>query len=98
MFHLADAASTFAITFVGGAHDYVRAFQPRAVLETIARDRVTATLLVPTMITALLNHRDLGRLDLSSLRTLVYGASPIPADTLREAIAALPCDLVQGYG
>jgi len=98
MFHLADGASTFALTYVGGAHAHLRAFQPRAVLETIARDRVTATLLVPTMITALLNHPDLGRHDLSSLRTILYGASPIAADTLRAAIAALPCALVQGYG
>ena len=98
MFHLADGASTFAITYVGGTHAHIRAFQPQAVLETIARDRVTSAVLVPTMITALLNHPAIGQHDLASLRRLGYGASPIATGTLRLAMELLPCQFFQAYG
>ena len=98
MFHLADGSSTFAITYAGGTHAHVRAFEPTAVLEAVERDHVTCGALVPTMIMALINHPDVSRRDLSSLRLMLYGASPIAADVLREAMDLLPCDFIQGYG
>ncbi|HEY8668049.1 MAG TPA: AMP-binding protein, partial [Tepidisphaeraceae bacterium] len=66
MFHLADGASTFAITMVGGTHVFIPRFDPADLLAEIARNRVTNTLLVPTMINALANFPDLAKHDLSS--------------------------------
>lgn len=54
MFHLADGASTVALTWVGGTHVIVPGFAPAAWLETVAREQVTRAMLVPTMITMLL--------------------------------------------
>ena len=82
----------------GGAHAHLRAFTPPAVLDAIARERITFITLVPTMITALVNHPAIGEHDLSSLRRLIYGASPMPPATLRAALGALPCQFYQGYG
>jgi long-chain acyl-CoA synthetase len=98
MFHLADGAAVFANTTRGAAQVFVPRFDPKAVLETIERERVTATVLVPTMINFLLQVPDLESHDLSSLRQISYGASPIAPDLLRRAMKAFGCRFAQGYG
>ena len=49
----------------------------RSVLEAIERHRITTTMLVPSMIYALLDHPRFAQTDLSSLQTIFYGASPM---------------------
>jgi long-chain acyl-CoA synthetase len=98
MFHLADGASTFALTWVGGRHVIVPAFDPELWLRTMAAERVTRALLVPTMINMVVNHPAIGEHDLSSLQEMFYGASPMPEELLRRAMQALPCEWRQGYG
>src|SRR5262249_27317604 len=58
MFHLADAWSAFAVTWAGGKHVFVPAFNAGDVLKTIERERVTASIMIPTMVNALLHHPD----------------------------------------
>src|SRR4051812_4160536 len=48
MFHLADGASTYAITWVGGRHAIIDAFEPELWLRTMEAERITRGLLVPT--------------------------------------------------
>jgi long-chain acyl-CoA synthetase len=98
MFHLADGAAVFANTTRGAAQVFIPRFEPKAVLETIERERVTGTVLVPTMINFLLQAPDLDSHDLSSLRQISYGASPIAPDLLRRAMKAFGCRFAQGYG
>ena len=98
MFHLADGASTFAVTWVGGAHVFVPAFAPGPVATTIEAERITASVLVPTMINMLANDPDTPNHDLSSLRCIFYGGSPMPAAVLSRAVEVLGCELVQLYG
>jgi len=99
MFHLADGASTLAITAVGGVHAFIPAFDPANFLETVQRERVTHTLLVPTMINMLMNFPKISDYDLSSLRRITYGASPMPDVLLRKAIETLPdVRFVHAYG
>ena len=73
-------------------------FRANAVAEAIERERITLTLLVPTMIGMLLDHVERHPRDLSSLRLLMYAASPRPKETQRRAMAALDCDFTQMYG
>src|SRR2546430_6937486 len=47
MFHLADIASTFALTMVGGCHVFIPMFNPVSMLETVQREKITTTLIVP---------------------------------------------------
>jgi long-chain acyl-CoA synthetase len=98
MFHLADGGSTYAITWVGGRHVTIPAFDPELWLRTVAAERVTRAVLVPTMVNMLVNHPTLAEHDVSSLQTLTYGASPMPEELLRRAMKALPCEWLQGYG
>ncbi len=98
MFHLADGAATFTVTWNGGIHAFVPRFDPEAVLKAIERYRVTSVTLIPTMINWLLNHPGVERFDLSSLQKIMYGASPMPVDRLKEAMKVFRCKFQQGYG
>ena len=51
-------------------------FDPKLLLETIEKEKVTMTFLVPTMIYVLLDYPDLQKYDLSSMRNIICGASP----------------------
>ena len=55
-------------------------------------------LLVPAMILFLVQAPQIRETDLSSLRLIVYGAAPIPADLLRQAMGIFPCGFQQVYG
>ncbi len=98
MFHLADGATTYSLTWACGTHVILPAFDPTRVAQVIERERVTISTLVPTMINMMINLPDLERYDLSSLRRIHYGASPMPAEILRNAMDKLDCEWAQAYG
>jgi len=98
MFHLADAGTTFSVTMGGGQHAFIPGFEPEATLKAIQDFKVTHVILVPTMINMVINHPAVKQYDLSSLKVIIYGASPIPEAVLQTAMETLPCDFIQGYG
>jgi long-chain acyl-CoA synthetase len=98
MFHLADGAAVFSHTSRGATQAFIPRFDPKQVLETIARERVSLLLLVPTMLNFVLQQPDIDSYDLTSLRHLTYGASPIAPDLLKRAMKVLNCEFGQGYG
>jgi len=98
MFHLADAWACYTLTMAGGAHTFLAAFAPQACLELIEKERVTKTILVPTMINFLVNFPGLANYDTSSLDLMLFGASPMPVDRLIAAKEALGPKLCQAYG
>jgi len=99
MFHLADCASTFAITLAGGGHSFIPKFDPEETLKTIVDDKVTNCLLVPTMVNMLINFPGFDKYDLSDFRRVMYGASPMPEAVLIKAMKLMPnCKFMQGYG
>jgi fatty-acyl-CoA synthase len=67
-------------------------------LALIERHRVTHTFLPPTLIYMLLAHPALDATDLSSLQCLWYGAAPISADRLEEAITRIGPVMGQLFG
>ncbi len=99
MFHLADGCFMNAMLASGGTHVMLPRFEPQAVLETIQNEKVNEALLVPTMIQMLVDHPQRERYDLSSLRNMLYGASPISEGLLDRAMQALPgAGFTQLYG
>ncbi len=82
----------------GGTIYLMKGFDPKATLETIAREKINMTLLVPTMIYVLLDHPDLDRTDLSSLELLLYGASPMSPARLEEGLRRIGPVFSQLYG
>lgn len=82
----------------GGTIHLLQRFDPAEFLATVERERISMSLLVPTMIYALLDHPDLDKRDLGSLQLLLYGASPMSPTRLTEAIERIGPVFSQLYG
>lgn len=82
----------------GGSIVVLPHFDPKQVLAAIEKYRITATMLVPTMLYVLLDHPDLDKHDLSSLETVFYGASAMSPARLKEGIERLGPIFFQYYG
>ncbi|RLA44792.1 MAG: AMP-dependent synthetase [Gammaproteobacteria bacterium] len=82
-----------------GATAYVhRKFDPQTVLETISREKITWTFMVPTMVYRVLDAYQPDTHDISSLRTLIYGAAPITKVRLQEVLDKFGPVLLQLFG
>ncbi|WP_417516203.1 AMP-binding protein [Minwuia sp.] len=82
----------------GGRVTFMKGFDPEQVLDTIQRERISMTLLVPTMIYLLLDHPKLEQFDLGSLEYLLYGASPMSPTRLMEGLERIGPVFGQLYG
>ncbi len=99
MFHIADITGAFGITQVAGCHIFIPGFTPDGVLEAIEKHQITETILVPTMCNMVVNSPDIAKYDLSTLRYIVYGASPMPEAVIVKAMEVLPnCQFLHAYG
>jgi long-chain acyl-CoA synthetase len=99
LFHVAGMARALIQFLAGETHVLVPSFEAEGLLRIIEREQISETLLVPTMILALLAHRDFDRYDLSSLKRLTYGASPSAGEMVEQVLARLPdLELSHSYG
>jgi fatty-acyl-CoA synthase len=84
MFHTSGCAMGVLGTVQSLAvHVPVLAFDPALMLELLETERSAVFGAVPTMMIAMLEHPDLDRRDLSSVRIAVSGGSPVPAGLVR---------------
>ena len=97
---LSHAGAAFFVPTVikGGCLIVLPRFDPAEVLRTIEEQKITATMLVPSMLYALMDHPDSKTRDLSSLETVYYGASAINPVRLAEAIERFGPIFAQYYG
>ena len=99
MFHIADFPVMFAAPAFGACQVTIPKFSPQSFCETVERERVTHTVVVPTMINLLTQFPDLKKYDLSSLESLGYGGSPMAPELVHRVRTLLPgLKLVQAYG
>lgn len=99
MFHMADSAISMANTISANTHIFIPGFQAQQVVGAIEQHGVSDVLLVPTMIAMLLESGELKGGNITSLRKVIYGASPMAEGTLREALDNLPgVQFFQAYG
>src|SRR5262249_48208445 len=99
MFHAASMGGMLGIPAIGGASVFLPLFDPGQAMSLIEQHRVTATVMVPTMIGMMLAHADYAPERIASLSSLTYGASPMPGVLLEQLLTAIPnCDIYQGYG
>ena len=82
----------------GGSLTVLPGFDPEKFMQTVQDHRITATMLVPTMIYVLLDHPKFDQYDLSSLETIFYGASAISPTRLAEGIRRMGPIFFQFYG
>ena len=99
MFHIADFPAMFAAPAFGACQFTIPKFTPQTFCDTVERERVTHTVLVPTMINLLTQFPDAGKYDLRSLEVLAYGGSPMAPELIERTRELLPhVKLVQVYG
>jgi len=99
MFHIADLIFFAAITFVGGTHVVIPMFTPDATLAAIETYRPSHVLLVPVMLQMVMQSPKLAETDISSLRYIAYGASPITESALKLAFELFPqAQFLQAFG
>lgn len=99
IFHQAGMCIIIRALVRGCTMVLVERFEPLAVIRAIEKYQATFTLLVPTMVQMLVDHPQVGNHDLSSLRQIEYGASPITEGLLARAFNVLPnVRFYQGYG
>ncbi|MCB1743997.1 MAG: AMP-binding protein [Gammaproteobacteria bacterium] len=97
---LTHAAGNYVIPYLmrGACSIILEHFDPDELLDTIEREHANHLLLVPTMITRLLEHIRLGAHDLSSISRINYGTAPIPVKTLGHALDVFGPVFRQHYG
>ena len=99
MFHIAAVSSMLSYTSVGATQVILPRFDPALAVQAIASEKVNMALLVPTMIDFIDRSLQAQPADMSSLRKVIYGASPISEALLRRAMKSLPnVSFYQGYG
>ncbi|GAA2617041.1 long-chain-fatty-acid--CoA ligase [Actinomadura fulvescens] len=99
MYHVAGSALAVCVVFDGITGVIMREPDPVGIAKAIERDRVTHVFLVPVLLQFMQLMPEVAEADMSSLRLLLYGASPISEDVLRGAMKMLPgTEFMQVYG
>ncbi len=98
LFHIGGTGWALAGMSRGGHSVILRDVDPTEALRIIEEHRITETFVVPAVLMFLLATPTLASTDVSSLRTVFYGASPISEDVLVRSMAALGCHFAQVYG
>lgn len=86
LYHSAAPAFVAIVLSLGGTVVLMNHFDPEGALDIIARERVTSSLMVPTMIVRItsLGADVLARHDASSRRWLMSGAAPLSTEAARR--------------
>ena len=98
LFHVNGWGTPHFLTGLGGVHVMLPRFDPGEVLRLVEAERATRLFVVPAMMRAILDHPDVGRRDLSSLRQASIGGAPTSPDMLAEVEERLGCTCICGYG
>jgi acyl-CoA synthetase (AMP-forming)/AMP-acid ligase II len=99
IFHILDFPFMFAAPAFGVRQVTIPKFSPQGLCETVERERVSQSVMVPTMINLLVQFSELEKYDLSSLERLAYGGSPVAPELIHRMRKVLPnLKLIQGYG
>ena len=88
-FHVAGVNIALIAMASGARSAILRDAAPQLILDTISQERVNHAFLAPALIQMLMQAPGIEGADLSSMRTLTYGASPISEDLLAARERAL---------
>jgi long-chain acyl-CoA synthetase len=99
LFHAAGSFAVLPTVWHAGCQVPLPQFDPAAALDLIESEKVTATLLVPTMLAAIADEQLARPREVASLRLLSHGGSAVATETLRRAHQAFPdAELLHLYG
>ena len=99
LFHVAGNSWLFFGLAAGCCNRLVVDIAPETVLQTITEQGITCTLMVPAVIRMLVLAAEAKGRVITGLKTIVFGASPMPAELLKRAQAVFPeTDFIHVYG
>ena len=99
MFHTAAGSRVYTATMMGTHTVILAKFDVLETMQTVEKHCINTMQIVPTMLQLMLDHPRFSEFDLSSLRMITYGASPIPVALLERALTLLPTvSFAQSYG
>jgi acyl-CoA synthetase (AMP-forming)/AMP-acid ligase II len=85
-------------TAQGGTVVVVTKPDPALIFEAVSKHKVTEFFLPPTVIYKLLEIPGIEKIDMSSVKYLMYGAAPMSVEKLKKAIALWGPIMAGGYG
>ena len=98
IYHMGAVFMAVTYMMLGCTQFILHKFSSDGWLKLMQSSKASVSLLVPTMINAVINDKNFDDFDLSSLRLVFYGGGPMPPAVLKRAISGLACDFNQGYG
>lgn len=98
LFHIAGNSVFRAFLYSGACNAMVKSFDPAATLRTIQEEKITHMMMVPTHLIAMLSLPEVRDYDISSMKMMWYGASPMPVEVLKRGMETFGRIFAQGYG
>lgn len=98
LFHIGGGGWATAGMYNGCTTVIMRDLDPMALAGLIEQHKITHAFVVPAVLAFMLFTPDLDASQLSSMEILVYGASPISEDILKQSVALFGCKFWQAYG
>jgi acyl-CoA synthetase (AMP-forming)/AMP-acid ligase II len=97
-YHVAGATAMMSSIWGGRTLAILPQFDPQSWLETVDREDVTHSFVVPTMLKRIMEQPNFKDHDISSLKLITYGAAPMPYEVVRKAVDVFECGLMNAYG
>jgi len=98
-YHIAGVSAVLSSVYAGRRLVQLASFAPQDWIATVQREGITHAMLVPTMLSRILDEIDRTAAQLPSLRHLSYGGGRMPAAVIERALRRLPqVDFVNAYG
>jgi long-chain acyl-CoA synthetase len=98
VFHIGGAGWGVLGVYNGARGVIAREFDPNRVLDFIENHRISKMFMAPSAMQIVVRQPRAREVDYGRLKYLMYGASPIPLDLLRECMEVFGCGFVQMYG
>ncbi|HEY6641977.1 fatty acid--CoA ligase [Povalibacter sp.] len=97
-FHIGGTGWNVMGLYHGALNVIVREFDPTRILDSLNQWPISKMFIVPAALHLLVRQSGVRELDFSRLRFMLYGASPMPRELLRESMDVFKCGFVQLYG
>ena len=98
LFHIAGVNVGLIGLYEGAKVTVLPEVDPAEILRLIEVEKVNILFMVPAVILFVMQQPNIATADVSSVKQVIYGASPIAEELLVQAAAKFKCDFVQVYG
>ena len=98
LFHIAGATAMISAIWGGRTLVILPQFSPEAWMGAVDTHGITHSMVVPTMLKRVMDHKNFGSFSGATLKLVAYGAAPMPYEVVRRAIEVFDCGLMNAYG